>query len=99
MQKRLCTHGFTVLTDGAFGPDSEDKVRKFQAARKLSVDGICGSKTWAALELAPPVMSREECRTVIQARCGFSDPTGVWAVLDTHRFADDLYRRLASVMM
>lgn len=48
--------------------------------------------------LAPVLLAREECRVVIQSKCQFSDPAGVWTAIETHRFADDLYRRLASVM-
>ena len=48
--------------------------------------------------LAPKPLTREECRTIIQSKCQFSDPAAVWVALETHRFADDLYRKLAGVM-
>jgi peptidoglycan hydrolase-like protein with peptidoglycan-binding domain len=32
-----------------FGPDTRTAVRSFQAAYGLSVDGVCGPKTWYAL--------------------------------------------------
>lgn len=35
--------------DGKFGSITETAVRAFQAAQGLSVDGICGKDTWAAL--------------------------------------------------
>ncbi len=35
--------------DGIYGSNTEGAVRKFQAAKGLSVDGICGSATLAAL--------------------------------------------------
>lgn len=38
--------------DGDFGPDTEKAVKSFQKASRLEVDGICGPKTWAALEAA-----------------------------------------------
>lgn len=53
MQNRLCYHGLAVAVDGGFGPDSEDKLKKFQAAKGLTVDGICGPTSWAALEARP----------------------------------------------
>lgn len=48
--------------------------------------------------LQPAPMTREQCRSVIQAKCAFTDPAGVWKVLDTHKYADDLYRKLAGAL-
>lgn len=65
--------------------------------------GIWGV-TWADFiamvkeNLTPVPLSRDECRAVIQAKCQFSDPPGVWAAIETHKYADDLYRKLAGVM-
>lgn len=39
--------GTTV--DGAFGPDTETRVKSFQVAHKLQGDGVVGKLTWAAL--------------------------------------------------
>ena len=36
--------------DGSFGAKTEAAVRAFQWDAGLGVDGICGPKTWAALE-------------------------------------------------
>ena len=37
-----------------FGPVTERMVRAFQASRRLTVDGIVGPQTWAALGQEPP---------------------------------------------
>jgi peptidoglycan hydrolase-like protein with peptidoglycan-binding domain len=38
--------------DGKYGNITMREVRKFQKAQGLAVDGICGPKTWAALDAA-----------------------------------------------
>ena len=56
MQQRLIAHGYALPkhgVDGDFGSETESAVKAFQSAKGLSVDGICGPKTWAAL-LAEP---------------------------------------------
>jgi resuscitation-promoting factor RpfB len=40
-----------LSTDGAFGPQTERAVRRFQARHRLTVDGIVGARTAAALHL------------------------------------------------
>lgn len=35
--------------DGGYGPTTKQAVKDFQAVRGMPVDGVCGSKTWAAL--------------------------------------------------
>jgi N-acetyl-anhydromuramyl-L-alanine amidase AmpD len=50
MQILLLTHAFDPHgTDGNFGENTLAAVRKFQAAKGLKVDGICGPLTWHAL--------------------------------------------------
>ena len=38
--------------DGKYGSTTIREVKKFQAASGLTADGICGQKTWAALDEA-----------------------------------------------
>ena len=38
-----------LAQDGIFGPITEEAVRDFQKRKGLTVDGIVGAKTWAAL--------------------------------------------------
>ncbi len=62
MQVLLNAAGFNVGragTDGIFGNATDDAVRAFQTANGLTVDGICGPKTWAALEKVPSQKPKE----------------------------------------
>lgn len=45
-------YGFSLDVDGSFGANTEAAVKAFQKSKGLTVDGICGPKTWAALGLA-----------------------------------------------
>ena len=51
MQWALTRAGFAAGIDGAFGPATERSVKEFQAAKGMTVDGLVGPKTWAALGL------------------------------------------------
>jgi peptidoglycan hydrolase-like protein with peptidoglycan-binding domain len=42
--------------DGQFGPQTETKVKAFQTANGLAVDGIVGLQTWGALAKAQPLV-------------------------------------------
>jgi len=44
--------GFPLAIDQDFGPATELAVMRFQAGKKLDVDGIVGKNTWDAVEKA-----------------------------------------------
>lgn len=46
VQKQLSDRGYSLETDGIFGPRTADDVKDFQNVSDLSVDGIVGPKTW-----------------------------------------------------
>ena len=50
-QRLAAARGFSPgKIDGIYGKNSVAACKAFQKAQGLSVDGICGAKTWAALE-------------------------------------------------
>lgn len=52
LQTLLCDTGAAITVDGKFGPATTQAVKAFQKGQGLTVDGIVGNKTWAALEAA-----------------------------------------------
>jgi peptidoglycan hydrolase-like protein with peptidoglycan-binding domain len=52
LQGLLCAVGLQVEQDGLFGRETLFAVKRFQTAARLTVDGIVGPKTWAALDAA-----------------------------------------------
>lgn len=49
IQLLLQAHGYSLTADGDFGPITRTDVEAFQRAHGLSVDGVVGPHTWAAL--------------------------------------------------
>lgn len=56
LQRLLNSHGArpSLDPDGNFGPLTAAAVREFQRSRGLTMDGIVGPQTWAALEGTSP---------------------------------------------
>lgn len=52
-QAQMKHRGWDIDVDGLFGPKTEEVVRKFQAEKRLAIDGKIGPQTWAAAWTAP----------------------------------------------
>jgi len=49
LQVGLNAKGYSLVSDGIFGPATDGAVRQFQSNSGLQTDGIVGPQTWAAL--------------------------------------------------
>ena len=49
LQTKLTKLGYNLLSDGEFGQRTENAVKAFQQAAKITVDGVVGPQTWSAL--------------------------------------------------
>jgi len=68
-------------------PRHGENMNTFRAAVKKELAGNL-----------PPPLTISECRAIIQSKCNFSNPAAVWTAIETHAFAEELYRRLAAAM-
>lgn len=46
LQRLLNANGYSVNTDGGFGPKTEQAVINFQNSKRIKADGIVGPLTW-----------------------------------------------------
>lgn len=49
LQSLLAGYGYDLVIDGIFGADTDSKLKRYQKAQGLDVDGYCGPKSWAKL--------------------------------------------------
>lgn len=52
-QQQMRNRGWSIAVDGWYGQASAEVCRKFQAEKRLTVDGIVGPATWSAAWNAP----------------------------------------------
>lgn len=81
LQRRLNAFGYKLEEDGDFGPATERAVKRFQQACAIEADGICGPKTFAALEAAEAKLNaaatdRERVLSYAFSHLGTTEPEG-----------------------
>lgn len=59
LQGLLRQRGYDIEADGKFGAKTESALKAFQASVQLVADGICGPKSWAALQDELPDVEME----------------------------------------
>lgn len=96
LQRRLADLGFySGAIDGDFGERTEASVRRFQAARGLTVDGIVGGGTQSALDQPPPQASAPPEGS--PAEQGPDPNDGLLERSEVGEAVADLQRRLAAL--
>lgn len=78
--------------------DVDHVVRHYDVSHKTCpAMWVHDEAAWKAFKarLASPEDESEKHKEIIQAHIGFSDPAGVWVLLDAHDYAKDLYRKWA----
>jgi peptidoglycan hydrolase-like protein with peptidoglycan-binding domain len=46
LQRLLNANGYSLNTDGGFGPKTEQAVINFQNSKRIKADGVVGPQTW-----------------------------------------------------
>lgn len=94
-QTRLTAHGFPCGTvDGIFGRNTEWAVRSFQAYAQLDADGICGPKTWAALDGEPQERPQATAAGLVDFVKGQVGQVYVWGGHGQYNLTDSQIRRM-----
>jgi peptidoglycan hydrolase-like protein with peptidoglycan-binding domain len=76
LQHLLRAQKQTVAVDGIFGPKTETAVRAFQKAKKLTVDGKVGEKTWSAIVITVKKGSTGDAVRGVQEEFQFRNLSG-----------------------
>lgn len=88
LQRGLSKEGVNTEVDGAFGRGTRDAVRTFQGQAGLSVDGIAGPETEAALNgrPAPAAGGKQEA----EPESGGAEESGGSGQVDERSFLDEI---------
>lgn len=78
IQYLLRQRGFSLTVDGIFGPQTDDRVRKFQGSNQLVVDGIVGPKTWSKLIVQVKRGSNGDAVRAVQSQFTFLVVDGIF---------------------
>lgn len=82
LQQRLARAGYSVSTDGHFGPATEAAVRAFQRDRGQVMDGVAGPRTQAALQGQPDPRALTQRDIDTAAATLDCDPAAINAVIE-----------------
>jgi peptidoglycan hydrolase-like protein with peptidoglycan-binding domain len=77
LQDLLNAHGSTLAIDGAFGPKTDAAVRHFQQSKGLTVDGVVGAQTWAAVIVTVKQGSSGDAVRGVQEEFAFRNLSGI----------------------
>ena len=78
VQRLLRHHGFGLAPDHIFGPVTAERVRDFQGANGLGVDGIVGDETWPQLIVQVSQGDSGEAVHAVQSQWRFINGDGIF---------------------
>lgn len=78
IQLLLRHRDYSLTVDGIFGPQTEDRVRRFQRANRLVADGIVGPRTWPRLIVQVKRGSAGDAVRAVQSQFTFLVVDGIF---------------------